>query len=211
MMTASQERYHTIIRDYFTEKITTYGANYLGVGWNSEQSQRLRFEQFTHLFRESRQFSLNDIGCGYGLLYDHLAGKGLEVDYVGVDVSEPMILAATSAHANKSQCAFVVGSTAPRQADYSVASGIFNVKTTVTRSEWNDYVLSTIDEMDRSCTKGFAFNILTKYSDSERMRDDLFYADPEALFAHCKTRFSRNVALLHDYELYEFTLVIRKA
>jgi hypothetical protein len=41
------------------------------------------------------------------------------------------------------------------------------------------------------------------------MRDDLFYADPLALFEHCRTRFSRRVALLHDYPLYEFTLLVR--
>jgi hypothetical protein len=27
----------------------------------------------------------------------------------------------------------------------------------------------------------------------------------------CKRRFSRNVALLHDYDLYEFTVLVRKA
>ena len=209
-MTAGQNHYHAIIRDFFSEKVTMHGANHLGVGWNSEASQRLRFDQFFHLFRESRQFSLNDIGCGYGLLYDHLVGRGLTVDYLGVDVSEPMISAAVAAHSDQPSCEFVVGTKASRIAEYSVASGIFNIKTSIPNAEWNDYVLAGIDEMDRSCTKGFAFNILTKYSDQERMRDDLFYADPERLFAHCKRRYSRNVALLHDYELYEFTLVVRK-
>ena len=42
------------------------------------------------------------------------------------------------------------------------------------------------------------------------MQPRLFYADPARLFTHCKTRYARNVALLHDYGLYEFTLLIRK-
>jgi hypothetical protein len=42
------------------------------------------------------------------------------------------------------------------------------------------------------------------------MREDLFYADPCELFDYCKTRFARNVALLHDYGLYEFTILVRK-
>jgi hypothetical protein len=58
---------------------------------------------------------------------------------------------------------------------------------------------------------GFAFNCLTSYSDAERKRDYLYYADPCALFDLCKRRYSRNVALLHDYGLYEFTLLVRKA
>ena len=32
----------------------------------------------------------------------------------------------------------------------------------------------------------------------------LYYADALALFEHCRIRFSRHVALLHDYPLYEF-------
>ena len=42
------------------------------------------------------------------------------------------------------------------------------------------------------------------------MRPDLYYADPCELFDRCKRRYSRNVALLHDYDLYEFTILVRK-
>jgi hypothetical protein len=42
------------------------------------------------------------------------------------------------------------------------------------------------------------------------MRRHLYYADPCYLFDTCKKRFSRNVALLHDYEAYDFTIIVRK-
>jgi hypothetical protein len=42
------------------------------------------------------------------------------------------------------------------------------------------------------------------------MRADLYYADPAQVFDYCKRRFSPNVALLHDYGLYEFTILVRK-
>ena len=58
--------------------------------------------------------------------------------------------------------------------------------------------------------RGFAFNMLTSYSDPERMRDDLYYADPCALLRLCKRELSRHVALLHDYGLWEFTIVVRQ-
>ena len=58
--------------------------------------------------------------------------------------------------------------------------------------------------------KGFAFNVLTLYSDVEKRRFDLHYADPLALFDHCKRYYSRFVTLLHDYPLYEFTILVRK-
>jgi hypothetical protein len=56
--------------------------------------------------------------------------------------------------------------------------------------------------------RGFAFNVLTKYSDPERMRPDLYYADPLFLFNYCKKSF-KSVALLHDYPLYEFTILVK--
>jgi hypothetical protein len=57
---------------------------------------------------------------------------------------------------------------------------------------------------------GFAFNCLTAYSDAHKMQSYLYYADPCRLFDLCKRRYSRNVALLHDYGLYEFTILVRK-
>jgi hypothetical protein len=94
-------------------------------------------------------------------------------------------------------------------ADYTVASGIFNVKLDVSDEDWREYVLETIDSLARLSTRGFAFNMLTSYSDPERMRPDLFYGDPRFFFDRVKRGYARNVALLHDYGLYEFTLIAR--
>ena len=52
--------------------------------------------------------------------------------------------------------------------------------------------------------------MLTSYSDADKKRDELHYADPCAIFDLCKRKYSRNVALYHDYSLYDFTIVVRK-
>jgi hypothetical protein len=52
--------------------------------------------------------------------------------------------------------------------------------------------------------------MLTSYSDPERMRPELYYGDPRFFFDRCKRDYTRNVALLHDYDLYEFTIIARK-
>ena len=71
-------------------------------------------------------------------------------------------------------------------------------------------MLGVLDEFNRLSRRGFSSNFLTKYSDADKMRPDLYYADPLFLFDYCKRNFSRNIALLHDYRLYDFTLLIRK-
>jgi hypothetical protein len=94
-------------------------------------------------------------------------------------------------------------------ADYTVASGIFNVKLDVDPEAWRDYVLETVAVIAGLSRRGFAFNMLTSYSDPERMRPDLYYGDPTFFFDHVKRGYARNVALLHDYGLYEFTIIAR--
>ena len=68
---------------------------------------------------------------------------------------------------------------------------------------------STLETLAELSIRGFAFNMLTSYSDTDKMRPDLYYGDPAFFFDHCKRRYSRNVALLHDYGLYEFTIIVR--
>ena len=80
----------------------------------------------------------------------------------------------------------------------------------VVPGQWSEYLEATLDVLNRTSRLGFVFNSLTIYSDSDKMRDDLYYADPCTLFDFCKRRYSRNVALLHDYDLYDFTILVRK-
>jgi SAM-dependent methyltransferase len=194
---------------YYSEKLAAHGASPRGVDWNGAESQRLRFDQLLRVCEGREQFSINDIGCGYGALFDYLAPK--PVDYLGVDISPAMIAKAEELHRGRPGCRFLAGERADRVADFAVASGIFNVKLSTANAAWRSHVVETLEVISVGSRRGFAFNCLTKYSDAALMKDYLFYADPCELFDFCKTRFSRNVALLHDYGLYEFTILVRKA
>lgn len=198
------------VATYYSEKLATHGQTPRGVDWNGEEGQTLRFEQLCKVITPSANFSLNDLGCGYGALYDFLIKKHEEFSYLGVDVSESMIQAANQRYQGKTKARFVHSSEPDVIADYGIASGIFNVRLGQSDTEWRAYLEATLDVLDRTSRVGFAFNCLTSYSDSEKMRDNLYYADPCYLFDFCKRRYSRNVALLHDYELYEFTILVRK-
>lgn len=196
---------------YYAEKLELHGASARGVDWSSGESQQLRFAQLARVCEAEAAFSLNDIGCGYGALFDFLRLLGKDCDYLGVDISEAMIAKAVELHRGQGGCRFLAGERPDREADYSVASGIFNVKLSAGDAAWRAHVLETLEAIHTASRRGFAFNCLTRYSDAALMREHLFYADPCELFDFCKTRFSMNVALLHDYGLYEFTILVRKA
>ena len=93
--------------------------------------------------------------------------------------------------------------------DVAVASGVFNVRVGTEEDRWRDYTLETISELAALSRRGLAFNMLTSYSDPERMTDRLYYGDPGFYFDWCKRNVSRHVALLHDYGLWEFTILVR--
>lgn len=198
------------IGDYYTAKLAEYGETPQGVDWNSEESQVLRFEQLNKVIGVSLGFSLNDLGCGYGALFDYLQSRSRDFTYNGFDVSPSMIRAAQNRHAHHPNARFVVAAKPSETADYGIASGIFNVRLGRNDAEWREYLEDTLNGLDRTSCRGFAFNCLTFYSDADKMRDYLYYADPCALFDLCKRRYSRYVALLHDYGLYEFTILVRK-
>lgn len=200
----------TEVADYYSEKLAQHGETPRGVDWNGEESQALRFEQLSKIIDGRNQFSLSDLGCGYGALHDFLASRFSGFSYAGFDVSEGMIRSAEQRHRGMPQARYVLSSKPDGVADYGVASGIFNVRLGRSDAEWRAYVEATLDILDRTSRIGFSFNCLTSYSDGEKMRDYLYYADPCALFDLCKRRYSRNVALLHDYGLYEFTILVRK-
>jgi SAM-dependent methyltransferase len=197
------------VKSYFDKRIQEHGASPRGSDWNSEASQHIRFDQLLKVV-EAQSFSLLDYGCGYGALADYLVTKDFDVEYYGYDILESAIESARQAHQNQSRRTFFTDKSQIPTCDYIVASGIFNFRGEQSFEDWTEYVLGVLNDFNQFSVRGFASNFLTKYSDADRMRPDLYYADPLFLFDYCKCNFSKNVALLHDYRLYDFTLIIRK-
>lgn len=197
------------VERYYSAKLSRHGATPAGVDWRDAASQALRFRRLLEIVEPGAERSINDYGCGYGALALHLEDAGLDLEYRGFDISPAMIAKAREL-VSSPRCSFVESEAQLGPADYTVASGVFNVRLDWPGGEWKDYVLTTLDRLHALSTRGFAFNMLTSYSDPDRMRSDLYYGDPAFFFDHCAQRFSRHTSLLHDYDLYEFTILVRR-
>lgn len=203
------------VSEHYKDTLDNFGASAKGVGWNGDDAQRIRYEMLAKIIKEDRtdRFSICDYGCGVGYGYSFFeANYGEKLErYTGYDYLEEMIqVAQKQLGSDTEKHRFVQGTDIQGRYDYVVSSGVFNLKEQVTDEEWKQYILNTLHQFDEHSAKGFAFNALTIYSDREKMKDDLYYADPMFLFDYCKRHFSRNVAVLHDYELYDFTVLVRK-
>jgi len=197
------------VGEYYSGRVREHGSSARGVDWNSEESQVLRFTQLARVLPDTGRFSVVDFGCGYGALVPFLKARGSDFDYQGFDISDEMIKRAGQ-DLGGDRLRFTASEAELEPADYTLASGIFNVRLDTSVEDWTRYVLHTTAILDRLGERGFAFNMLTSYSDADRMRSDLYYGDPSFFFDHCKRTYSKQVALLHDYGLYEFTVLVRK-
>ena len=198
------------VEEYFSRRIATFGPTALGVDWSTDQRQQLCFDQLAKLFTHGGGFSVGDLGCGYGAFYDYVATRFHDVSYDGYDISSAMIRTAEDLHRDRSRARFHQSPRPLHESTYGIACGIFNVRLDCEDAEWTAHIHHTLDVMHECSAEGFAFNCLTTYSDSHLLKPHLYYADPNRMFDHCKRRFSRNVALLHDYDAYEFTILVRK-
>lgn len=200
------------LNEYFSEKLTAFGATPKGVDYNGSEAQESRFEQLVRVIDPSQPFTVIDYGSGYGAMFDFLQKKGWQFEYYGIDLIEKMVSAGREAHQEFSNAHFTTQESEVPLGDYLLAGAIFNIKLDASYEDWQDFVVTTLRRMNALCSRGFSFNMLTSYSDADRMaqRPDLFYGDPLFFFDLCKREFSRNVALLHDYGLYDFTILVRK-
>ena len=200
------------LTDYYTQR-SNDPDRAVRVGWRDKVAQHRRFAVLAGVITHAKNahFSVADIGCGLGDFSTFLDAAGYtDFAYVGYDRATAMVEDASTMYPTR-KFSQIGKASDIEPADYCVASGIFSGKFDIGQTEWTNYIFATLGAMNARSKLGFAFNALTKYSDAHLMKSELYYADPCLLFDHCKTHFSRNVALLHDYDEYDFTIIVRKA
>jgi SAM-dependent methyltransferase len=198
------------VRSLYSTSLSRYGLDPRSVGWHDDAAQKLRFDKLAYLIDRdapSTTFTVNDWGCGYGAMFcylDRWYGDRLAA-YTGYDIS-PEMLAAANSHVADPKATFVEADDVLARADYSFASGTFNVRRGAPEGPWNLYVRRMLRRLAAQSARGFAFNLMTSYVDWRV--DDLFYADPADYFTFCRSELSRGVTLMHDYPLYEWTMIV---
>jgi SAM-dependent methyltransferase len=197
------------VAHYYAARLAEHGPTARGVDWNGPESHTLRHQQFLRLV-ENREASILDLGCGFGDFLRFLRQAGHRGAFIGYDVAATMIDEAKRLHGEDADCRWRIGAVPDEKADFAIASGIFNVKGDIPDQEWEPYVSDMIDVLDRAGHRGCAFNMLSLSSDADRRRPDLHYADPVGTLNWCLSHYGRSVALLQDYGLYEFTVIVRR-
>jgi len=196
------------VEAYYVGRLARYGATPPGVDWSCEATQQLRFVKLLAVCRFTADFSLNDLGCGYGALAAFLTVRhpAAEVDYLGIDLSRAMVQRAQRRFRRRPGVRFVVGRSCPRVADYTLASGIMNVRLSQSLAAWESYARAILAEMHRASRRGFAVNFLTRPAPGAPA-DQLYCPDPSMWERFCADELGCRVEVLRDYGLRECTLL----
>jgi SAM-dependent methyltransferase len=169
----------------------------------------LRFQKLAQVIdTPTGKITVNDRGCGYGAMFKYL-DIILDVQltkYYGYDISKEMLSVANKYVADE-RAEWIHSKDITSKADYSFVSGTFNVRFEASDVLWTQYIQETVIQLGKMSRKGFAFNLLSTYVDWKE--DHLYYGDPLFFFDFCKRNLSHYVSLLHDYPLYEWTILIK--
>jgi ubiquinone/menaquinone biosynthesis C-methylase UbiE len=192
------------IRSHYEHRIDSARANYEVLDWASEESQQARFAVLVRSI-ELRGRSLLDVGCGLGDLLTFLQHKGIEVDYTGVDILEPMVEAATRQHPDAQFLQADIFAGDPfegRRFDVVFCSGALNLNLGNNR-EFLPIAMARMLDLSRECV---VVNLLHRRSGPT---DRTYFShDPDDVRTLLRD-LPCELQILEDYLPNDFTVVCR--
>lgn len=196
----------------YGKRLERFGARPQGVLWRNAEGQKLRFDVLVRVFDPGDRrggISINDLGCGYAALFDYLKGRPVMAGsrYTGYDICEAMVETAAR-RIDDPRARFVQSLVATETADYSFASGTFNLKADVGAGDWKAYVKASLAHLWTRTAKGLAFNMLSVTA--TRREGGLYYADGAEFLDFCAATLSPDAVLADDYPLDEWTIFVRR-
>lgn len=199
---------HAEVAAYYAGRLRRHGASPLGVDWTCQPTQELRFVQLLKVVQPRAPFTVNDVGCGYGALLTFMRRRwrAKDFDYLGTDVCAPMVEAARRLHARRRNARFEMAAADLREADYALASGIFNVRLGLAQEAWTRFVQDTLRRLSASSRMGFAVNFLDAEA-GVSWPAGLYAAKPATWQRWCEQQTGWRTEVLRGYGLREFTLI----
>ncbi len=196
----------------YNETLRRSGATPHSVLWQNRASQVLRFRKLLKVLGDDARrpgLTINDLGCGYGALFDHMRRKKFLKGgrYIGYDLAPDMVAAARHRFRRDKRVSFVCAAEATEDADYSFASGTFGLMMEESYPVWEAYVRDSLRRLAARSRRGMAFNMLDRRGSDSRAT--LYYADPADYLDFCREELGAQVTILDTYTPYDFTILCR--
>jgi SAM-dependent methyltransferase len=189
-----------------------HGDTFQGAGYTkSADNARRCYSVMRDLIRPaSDPVTIVDLGCGLGHFYEFLRdhGAGHDFRYVGIDLSADHLAICRAKYPGVDfrQADVLVNPDQLPQCDYVVMNGLFNYRGETTQDEMVKYFHAMLQAVWPRCSRGMAFNVMSRLVDWERQ--DLFHLSFDEVATFVWGGLSRHVAIRQDYAMYEFTTYV---
>ena len=200
------------ISNIYDKRFDTFNNTPKGVFWNSKLSQDLRLNIILDkILQNSKndEFSIADIGCGYGRFYEILKERNLDdkVKYHGFDINQKIINFCKN---NKDfvNVKFGISAFPFDDTDYVVMSGTYNLTPTNDISLWEDYIIKNLTNNWKFVRKAMIFNCLIK--EKRKIEKKLYYTELSWIKKKCETNFCDPEVIKHNLLKDDITIILKK-
>ena len=200
------------ISNIYNKRFDTFNNTPKGVFWNSKLSQDLRLNIILDKILQnakSDEFSIADIGCGYGRLYEIIRERKLDgkVQYHGFDINQKIISFCKN-NIDFENIKFSISAFPLNETDYVVMSGTYNLSPTNNISLWEDYIIKNLTSNWKLVQKGMIFNCLIK--EKRKIEKKLYYTELTWIKKICEKNFCNPEIIKHNLLKDDITVILKK-
>ena len=201
------------ISNIYTKRFDNYNNTPKGVFWNSKLSQDLRLNIILDKIlkiAKNEDFSIADIGCGYGRLYELIRERNLDgkIQYYGFDINQKLIDFCKK-NKNFGNVEFAINAFPFKITDYVIMSGTYNLTPTNNISLWEDYIIKNLTSNWKLVKKAMIFNCLIK--EKKEINKALYYTELPWIKRFCENNFGQIEIVKNQLIKDDITVVIKKS
>ena len=200
------------ISNIYNKRFNNYNNTPKGVFWNSKLSQDLRLNIILDkILQNSKndEFSIADIGCGYGRLYEIIRERKLDgkVQYHGFDINEKLINFCKN-NKDFKNVKFAISPFPFNDTDYVVMSGTYNLTPTNNVTLWEDYIIKNLKNNWKFTKKAMVFNCL--YKEKRTIKKSLYYTELSWIKKICEENFCHPIISKHQILKEDITVILKR-
>ena len=201
------------ISNIYNKRFDNYNNTPKGVFWNSKLSQDLRLNIILDkILKNSNgdEFSIADVGCGYGRLYEIIKERNLngKIQYYGFDINHKFIQFCKNKKDFKN-VEFAKRTNPNKNTDFIVMSGTYNLAPINNISLWENYIMKNLLSNWKLVNKAMIFNCLIK--EKKQINQALYYTELSWIKRICEDKFGKIQVFRNQLLKDDVTIVIKKS
>ena len=201
------------ISNIYNKRFDNYNNTPKGVFWNSKLSQDLRLNIILDkILKNSNgdEFSIADVGCGYGRLYEIIKERNLngKIQYYGFDINQKFIQFCKNKKDFKN-VEFAKRTNPNENTDFIVMSGTYNLAPINNISLWENYIMKNLLSNWKLVKKAMIFNCLIK--EKKQINQALYYTELSWIKRICEDNFGKIEIYRNQLLKDDITIVIKKS